>query len=71
MKTASYKTLKSSVKIRKKYAYRAIERATLSDDSKISEDADLAMDRFFNNKMEYWEMLDWAVRKQEHKGLTC
>ena len=73
MRVASQKTLQNNRKTRFSYAMTAIERATLSDDSEIEAQGDLAMMRLLGQKkpaLSKDEMLDWALREQEYKLLN-
>lgn len=67
MKIASTKTLNNSRKTRFAYAYRAIERESMSDDKELQDRADAAMDRL--NKLNKTELMFWATREQEFKSL--
>ena len=67
MKIASTKTLNNSRKTRFAYAYRAIERESMSEDIELQVQADDAMDRL--SKLTKTELMFWAIREQEFKSL--
>lgn len=65
---ASNETLKASKKTRLTYAYRAMERDSLSSEPVLAKKADDAMERLGN--MTKSEMLDWAFREKEYMMLN-
>lgn len=68
MRVASNKTLTNSKSTRFNYAYRAIERASLSEDIELQKKGDAAMEKLALLSKD--EMLHWALREQEFKLLT-
>ena len=70
MRAASFKTLHNSRKTRQSYAYRAIERDSMSGDSEVESKADEAMVRLNRGNMSKEEMLEWATREQEWRQLN-
>jgi len=68
MRHASARTLRNSKKIRLNYAYRAIERDTMSGEPSLVPKADDAMDRLGTMRKE--EMLDWAFRELDYRLCT-
>lgn len=69
MKTASYKTLQKNAKIRRAYAYKAIERESFSENSDIQEKADEALESLSNGTMSLKDMIQWAVHEKEWREL--
>lgn len=67
MKIASWKTLNQNSKIRRRYAFTAIERDMFSSESEICEKAEKAFINFGFLKKE--DLLSWATREQEYKSL--
>ena len=51
------------------YAYEVLERESMSDDSRISDKADVAFTKFLENKMSRKEMEWWAEREVEFREL--
>jgi len=68
MRVASKDTLNNSRKTRFNYAYRAIERASLSEDLEQQKLGDDAMGKL--NALSKDQMLHWALREQEFKLLA-
>lgn len=66
---ATHKTLRSSTKTRRSYAYDCLERRTMETTGDEQKELDAAFDRLLNRAMGKDEMLKFAIDERDYRDV--